>query len=188
MNKEDQKTYVAEIDVFIDKMEKLVQTHDTQEMIVKTVYKIHKPLKDLRHIRSSREVQECLYNLRFMMIYDKEDFIDIIVMLEYFLKIHFNVMIGKYDIQTYFVILKDIRKEVINALYSSFFNVPEYSTTFYSKNLQGDMRHETTKLQAITFKYLKVASHKYRSDLSHDTYKGTVGIDASREINYDMLY
>jgi hypothetical protein len=188
MNKEDNKLHTVNIDTFINKIEEMVKTHDTPEMMLKTVYRIHKPLKDLRYIRTSRELQETLYNLRFLLIYDKEDFIDIIVMLEYFIKIHFNVMIGKYDVETYYAILQDIRKEALNSLKSSFFNLPEHSTTFYSTNLLGQMQQECTRVQAITYKYMKILSHKYQDKLKHDNYNSASGLDRHRDNMYDMVY
>jgi hypothetical protein len=188
MSKEEHKTQNNDIDSFIHKMEEMIIQHDTQDMIVNTVYKIHKPLKDLRYIKTLREMQESLYNLRFLLVYDKEDFIDFVVMIEYFLKIHFNVMIGKYDVQTYYAILKDIRKEILNALHSSFFDIPQYSTTFDSPNLIKDMQLELKRIQAITYRYMKVLSNKYRKQLYHESYTGTAGIDPHRDVRYDMFY
>jgi hypothetical protein len=188
MSKEENKVQKNDIDSFVHKMEEMVTQHDTQDMIVNTVYQINKPLKDLRYIKTLKEIQECLYNIRFLLIYDKEDFIDFVVLIEYFLKIHFNVMIGKYDVQTYFAILKDIRKEILNALHSSFFNIPQYSTTFDSPNLVKDMQLELKHIQAITFRYMKVLTHKYRKQLHHETYNGTLGIDPYRDARYDMFY
>lgn len=188
MNKEENKTQNNDIDNFIHKMEEMVIKHDTQAMIVNTVYKIHKPLKDLRFIKTLREMQECLYNLRFLLIYDKEDFIDLVVMIEYFLKIHFNIMIGKYDVQTYYAILKDIRKEILNELHSSFFDVPQYSTTFDSPDLIKDMKLELKRIQAITHRYMKVLSNKYRKQLRHEFYNDTSGIDPLRDTRYDIFY
>ena len=188
MSKEDDKTQKNDIDAFIDSMQDLVTKHDTQEMIVGTVYKVHKPLKDLRYIKSLKEMQDTLYDIRFLLIYDKEDFIDLVVLIEYFLKIHFNVMIGKYDVQTYYAILKDIRKEILNAIHSSFFDIPQYSTTFDSPDLNKQMKVATKRMQAITYRYLKVLSHKYRKQLFHDTYKDASGIDPQRDARYDIFY
>lgn len=188
MSKEEHKTQNNDIDSFIHKIEEMVTQHDTQNMIVNNVYKIYKPLKDLRFIKTLREMQQSLYNLRFLLIYDKEDFIDFIVMIEYFLKIHFNVMIEKYDVQTYYAILKDIRKEILNALHSSFFDIPQYSTTFDSPDLIKEMQLELKRIQAITHRYLKVLSNKYRKQLHQESYSGTLGIDPHRDTRYDIFY
>jgi hypothetical protein len=188
MHKEEDKTQKNDIDAFITNMKDLVTKHDTQDMIVNTVYKIYKPLKDLRYIKTSKEMQQSLYNMRFLLIYDKEDFIDLIVLIEYFLKIHFNVMIGKYDVKTYYAILKDLRKEILNAMHSSFFDIPQYSTTFDSPDLIKELQHALKRVQAITYRYLKVLSHKYRDQLFHDTYKDASGIDPQRDTRYDIFY
>jgi hypothetical protein len=188
MHKEEDKTQKNDIDVFITNIQDLVTKHDTQEMIVNTVYKIYKPLKDLRYIKTSKEMQQSLYNMRFLLIYDKEDFIDLIVLIEYFLKIHFNVMIGKYDVKTYYAILKDLRKEILNAMHSSFFDIPQYSTTFDNPDLIKELQHALKMVQATTYKYMKVLSHKYQKQLFHDTYKDASGIDPQRDTRYDIFY
>ncbi len=186
--KEEKLTKISDIDAFITKLEDIVVKHDTQEMVVKTVYRVHKPLKDLRYIKSSNEIRDVLYSLRYFLIYDKEDFIDIVIMIEYFLKMHFNVMIGKYDVETYGAILNDIRKEMLNAMYSSFFNIPQYSTTYSSSNLLTETKIQIKKIQAITYKYMKILAHKYQNVLKDNVFKGTTGIDKMRSPLYDMIY
>lgn len=188
LNQEDIKTQKSEVSSYIINIEKLIKEHDTSEMMLKNVYKIHKPLKDIRFIKSNKDVQDIIYDLRFLLTYDKEDFIDVIIMIEYFLKIHFNIMIDKYDIETHFVILKDIRKEVLNALYSTYFNIPMISTTFDDNDLHKTLKRVILKLQAITYKFIKIVAKKYRDKLGHQTYKGVLAFDEKKDHTYDMVY
>ena len=156
MGQKEGKTKHLQLDKFIDDTEKAILQHDTQEMVIDTVYSIHKPLKNLRFIKKNKEAQEIIYDLRFLKYYEKEDYIDIVIYLEYFLKIHFNLMIGKYDMETHFSILQDIRAEILNALFSCYHNIPKYSKTFDSPNLDDDLKFCIRRTQALTYRYMKI--------------------------------
>lgn len=158
------------IELYIEELEKDVQNHRTPEMVLEHVYVIHKPLKDLYHIKKNNVFKDVMYKLRFLQIYEKQQYFDIVVMAEYFLKIHFNMMIGKYDYQTYFVIMQDIRQEMINSLYSCYFNIPKYSKTFDSQNLERDLKWCIHQLQSITFKLTKIIRNKYQLSDDINTY------------------
>lgn len=166
----DQRQTSKNIDKYIADLETQVITHRTPEMILEHVYVIHKPLKDLYYISKNIVVKNVIYKLKFLQIYDKQQYLDIVVMIEYFLKIHFNMMIGKYDFQTHYSILEDIREEVLNALYSCYFNIPKYSKTYDSPNLEYELKHSIMRFQSITMKLLKIARNKYRLPTKSVTY------------------
>jgi hypothetical protein len=183
---EEQKNHMQDLDTYINYLEQLVLTHNTPEMIVELVYKIHKPLKTLRFIRQNKEVRETLYMLRFLLIYDKEDFIDLIICLEYFFKIHYNILIEKYDITTYFAMLKDIRSELINALHSTYFNIPNISKTFDVPNLENELDIGIKRIQAVTYRYMKILYHKYAKQLKHEQYAGPSFFDVQKTSHYHI--
>lgn len=183
---EEQKNHMQDLDIYITYLEQLVLSHNTPEMIVEFVYKIHKPLKSLRFIRQNKEARETLYLLRFLLIYDKEDFIDIIICLEYFFKIHYNVLIEKYDISTNFAVLKDLRSEMLNALYSSYFNIPNISKTFDVPNLENELDLGIKRIQALTYRHMKILYHKYSKELKHEQYAGPKSFDNQNNTLYHM--
>lgn len=175
-----------ELQSYINNLELTVISHYTPEMILETVYKVHKPLKSLRFIKNNYEATQLVYYLRFLMIYDKEGYLDFVIYLEYFLKIHFNIMIGKYDVATNFVILKDIRHELLNALQTTTYNIPNVSRVFDGKNLDERLRTAIIKLQAITYRYVKIVYKKYHDVLDHEEYKGTREYDPLKNNKYHM--
>lgn len=158
----DAKTRNANVEQYTIELEKQVITHRTPEMMLEHVYIIHKPLKDIYHIKKNNLIKDILYRLKFLQIYEDQQYLDIVVMIEYFLKIHFNVMIDKYDYITYYNILEDIRDEILNALYSCYFNIPKYSKTYDSINLEADLKQSIYRLQSITMKLLKIVRNKYQ--------------------------
>lgn len=185
-NKTDKAAQQNELQQYVVNMEQSVISHSTPQMLLETVYKIHKPLKSLRFIRNNREATQLIYYLRFLMVYDKEGYYDIIVYLEYFLKLHFNIMIEKYDVQTNFIIMKDIRREILNALQASCYNIPNISKVFDSKDLDERMKNAITKVQALTYRYVKIIYKKYHHILRHEHYKGTVDFDTMKNNHYHM--
>jgi hypothetical protein len=181
-NKEQQQSLKS----FIMEIEKLIQTHDTPEMMIETVYRFHKPLPDIRFIKSNPEVVDALYRLRFLLIYDKENFIDTIVLIEYFLKTHFNIMIGKYDARTYMPILKDIRAEILNNLHSCHYNIPNISTVYDSKDLDDNLKIGILRLVAVTYKYIKILRAKYKDELPQENLKNIGSSDPIKNNMYHM--
>lgn len=185
-NKTDKIKKQNELQSYINDIELTVISHNTPEMMLETVYKVHKPLKSLRFIKNNSEATQLVYYLRFLMIYDKEAYLDFIIYLEYFLKIHFNIMIGKYDVETNFVILKDIRYELLNALQTTTYSIPNVSRVFDGNNLDERIRTAIIRLQAITYRYVKIIHKKYHDILDHEEYKGTREYDPLKNNKYHM--
>lgn len=185
-NKSDNIRKQNELQEYINDIEKTVVSHSTPEMMLETVYKVHKPLKSLRFIKNNNEATQLVYYLRFLMIYDREGYLDFIIYLEYFLKLHFNIMIGKYDVETNFIILKDIRYELLNALQTTTYNIPNISKVFDGKNLDERVRTAIIKLQALTYRYVKIIYKKYHDIIDHEDYKGTREYDPLKNNRYHM--
>jgi hypothetical protein len=185
-SKTDKVAQKNELNQYITNIEKTVISHSTPQMVLETVYRIHKPLKSLRFIKNNKEATQIVYYLRFLKIYDNEGYLDIIVYLEHFLKLHFNIMIDKYDVQTNFIILKDIRREILNALQASCYNIPNISKVFDSKDLDERMKNAISKVQALTYRYVKIIYKKYHHILRHENYKGTIDYDTMKNNHYHM--
>lgn len=176
---DDITRYMADLEVE-------VVNHCTPMMVLETIYKIHKPLKSLRFVRNNEDASKIIYSLRFLKLYDNEMYLDFIIYFEYFLKIHFNVMIGKYDITTNYAILQDIRQELLNTLQSYHFNIPNFSTTFDSGDLDEKIKVAILKMQALTYKYKKIIHKKYRKKLLHVNYKGEEGFDKLKDSHFHI--
>lgn len=185
-NKSDNIKKQNELQQYIKDIEQTVLSHNTPEMMLETVYKVHKPLKSLRFIKNNNEATQLVYYLRFLMIYDREGYLDFIIYLEYFLKIHFNIMIGKYDVETNFIILKDIRYELLNALQTTTYNIPNTSRVFDGKDLDERLKIAIIKLQALTYRYVKIIYKKYHDVIEHKHYKGTREYDPLKNNRYHM--
>jgi hypothetical protein len=76
------------------------------------IFSVHKAPKQLKYIHMHKDLKERLEDLKFVSKYEPNLLLDIIIYMEHFLKIHFNVMINKYDLDLYLPLLYDIKDVV----------------------------------------------------------------------------
>lgn len=176
------------IENFMLKLESDIMHHTTPEMMLETVYNVHEPLKNINHIKANEEVCQILYDLRFLLTYDRENFLDIVVLLEHFFKLHFNLMLYKANPLTYTQILQDLKTEILNMLHSCHYNIPTQSMIFYNKNLLNEMQNSTLHLLAIMSRYVHIVFKKYRKQLGHKEYKFTRAYDNQKNNRYHLYY
>lgn len=154
------------IDIFCAQLE--LEIKDL-EFVFKNIYPLHKAPKDLKYLRKDEQISTIIYNLRSLLIYDKYSYLNVVVLLEYFLKIHFNVLLGKYDPSLYEQILKDTCAEVVNTLTAMTINIPTISTvvevpkTFGVPNdhFEAYIAKNVLLLHAILKDNLKILRRKY---------------------------
>lgn len=160
---EKEKRVSKSIDDFIDVIEKDVIHKQYQFQNVQ----IYKSPKTLRYIRKSKELKAILYRFNTYKVYNKHAIFDVFCLLEYFLKYHYYVMTGVYDL-SYYTIIKDLKKEILNTAYSMYLNFRRYSTITL-KNLDDYHLHTIYKLEAILSNYNRVLCNKYNiEDMDQD--------------------
>lgn len=146
------------------------------------IFQIHKTPNSLKFISKNVELQKVVYDLRFMKIYDIALYEKFVSYLEYFLKIHYKIMIGKYEFDLYISTLRDVRNEILNTMKTMYFNIPNVSTILYISNIDQFVEKRIETVQAITFKYMKVIHHKYQR--RHVLYEPPFEFDPSKDIHY----
>lgn len=166
---------------FIDSLEK-----DITRNIVsfKNIYTIHKAPKRIQYLRIHIPFKKFLYDLRYLKKYDKHNFLTIVILCEFFLKYHYNIIIGKYDVQTYNQIILDVRQEMLNTLYSSIYNIPSISTIVDKKDLDKYLYIMCVRLQSITQKYIDIIHNSKRNFKIN---KHPIAYDINKDNNYDIL-
>jgi hypothetical protein len=165
-----EKKQMNNVSTFISNVEDSL-IHDS-EIPEDKVFPLHKVPKKLSFIKKFPDFQQLLYELRSLKTYDKSLYDKIVSYIEFFLRIHFKVMIGKYDHKLYYPILKDIRNELLNTTKTIVFNVPNDSS----------LEKNTEHLKNITYRYMKTLYHKY--PLSHITYKAPFENDTNKNNHY----
>lgn len=172
----------------IDNLEKKIG--NDYEIPDNKIYFIHKTPRNIKYIKRTEDIKEIVYDLQFLQIYDEFLYEKIVSYLEYFLKIHYKVMLGKYDFKLNFQVLKDIRNEILNLMKTIYFNIPNISTILDIKNLDNYIEKRIIKIQSITMKYLKIVYNKYKyknNNISHIIYEAPFEHDEMNDRHYNIF-
>lgn len=147
---------------------------DDHEVPENKIFYIHKSPRSLRYLRRHKELQQAVFDLKFLQIYDRALFNKIVTFIEYFLKLHFKVMIGKYEFSMYYSVLRDTRSEILNSMKSAHLNIPDVSTILYIADIDEYLERRIRLVQAVTYKLMKLLCHKhgagYKPPLENDAF------------------
>lgn len=165
---------------FIDKIEKELSVG--LEIPENSIFFIHKTPKNLKYIKKTDELLQVLYDIKFLSIYNSELFYKLISYIEYFLKIHYKMMLGKYEFKIYYQILRDIRIEILNIMKSSYLSLPNISTILSMPDINNYMEKRIRKVQAVTYSYLKIICHKYNKP-----FKPPAEFDIAKDNHYALF-
>lgn len=152
------------------------------ETPVKDVFYIHKSPRNIKFIKKHEVIRQILYDLKFLTIYDKGLYHRLFTITENFLKMHFKIMIGKYEFDLYYPMLVDSRMEILNVMKSIYYNIPSVSTILYIKNLDSYVEERIRKMQSITYKLLKLLCNKYNRE-----FKPPYNFDPHKDNHYALF-
>ena len=124
-------------------------------------YHVYKAPNQLKYIYIHANIRSILEELDFLLRFQPELLIDLIIMMEKFLQIHYNVMIEKYDACAYIPVLLDIEKDIINMFNGYVFNLPDKSTTLDIPDLDRYMQSQSKQIHAFTSRMITIAKKKY---------------------------
>ena len=135
----------------------------TKDKIIfsKNTVNIYKGTSSLKYILMHEGMKSIIEDLDFILKFNPDIIIDIIILLEYFYKIHYNVMIEKYDACSYIPILQDIRNEVVNTFSTFVFNLPDISTTIDIPDIDSFMNTKLREIQSLLQKQLSIIKNKF---------------------------
>ncbi len=128
------------------------------------IFAIHKAPKNIKFIKTNQNISNIIEKLEFLKIYQKDTYLKIIIYLEHFLKLHYNVMIDKYDACLYYSIMRDIKKELLNLMNSLYFSLPMKSNILDIKNIDEYLNKYIIEIQAITTNYISILKNKYKNN------------------------
>lgn len=151
------------------------------------VFQVHKAPAKLKFIRKNANLSQLLFELRFMKLYDYGSFLTLIIYLEYFLKYHYEILIGKKSYDHFVSVMKDLRREILNISKAFIFSIPPRSSTLkHIKDLDEFMYKWHDSLVSLTNKYMVVLHNKYLKS-SHHLSKSPYEYDGhDTSYNYEM--
>jgi hypothetical protein len=120
------------------------------------IFQVYKPPKTYKYIDRNDYIKDTLFTMRPLLTYDAGHYLNLVVLLEYFLKYHFMVIIGRYNAGEYVNILHDIREEILNTIDQFVYNSPDISLIAKERDLKKTLEESRDKLNGITYKYVKM--------------------------------
>ena len=158
-------------------LDKEIKIHNNNNHFIDNldIYSIFNKPKDFIFLKNDKYLEKILYNLRFIKPYDKGDYFKLTILIENFLKIYYNLIIDRYDID-YVDILLDTRKEILNIMYNFKVDAPMFSKK--GKKLDNVIHKNILKTQAYTYKKIKNINKKYP----------TLNLKSPSPIHKDDLY
>lgn len=122
------------------------------------IYPIYNKPKDFIFLKNDKFFENILYDLKFIKQYDKGDYFKLMILIENFLKIYYNLIIDRYDID-YVDILMDTRKEILNCMYNFKVDAPMFSKK--GKQLDIIIHKNILKVQSYSYKKIKNINKKF---------------------------
>jgi hypothetical protein len=169
------ESYIRELEIDIS----------TLDLTSSKLYHFYKGSNSLKHLIRSSNFNRVLYNMRMLRVYDNESYLKTVAYLEYFLKLHFNVMIGKYDYNLYRPVLVDLRNHILDLMYSIIYNIPKYSTVKDVGDMDEYLLNCIYVVQSTSVKYIQVLDNKYGN--YRYTTAPPVEFDYTKDYLYNML-
>ena len=143
---------------FIDKELDKIDTANDFILDSNDIYPIYKRPKKFLFIKKDDYLKKIIYDLRFIKKYDKGDYIKLIILIENFLKIYYNLIIDRYDID-YVDVLLDVRKEILNVMYNFKVDAPQYNRK--QEYIHNKIQDCIVKVQSYSHQKLKNINKKF---------------------------
>lgn len=174
-----QKEEVAVSANFWEAVAKDMKNYD---MVFPTIYGFHKAPKTLKYIYYNRPLKRVLEDLTFLRSYEKDAFLRLILLLEYFSKVQYNVVIGKYDPCYYMPVLKDTRQELLGLFNSFRLNMHPTSKIVNIPDLWAFLADKERDVRGLTMKSMNVVRRKFGSACEHAMELGTQPMDMAGHV------
>lgn len=124
-------------------------------------YRHLKAPKKIIYIYRHPHIVQLLEDMYVFRIYQSEILADMVILLEHFLKLHYNVMLGVYDVQLNIQVIIDLRNAITQLFNDFVFNLPQVSTVLMIPNIDTYVEKRQTHLENILNKLIRVMANKY---------------------------
>lgn len=126
---------------------------------VANVFQVQNKPKKIVYIYLHDEIMKVINNLAFIKTFDAYAYDRLIVLLEEFFKTYYKVLNEEYDPSQFYPILVDLRKQILNDISEFYFQTPQFSNNTRG-NIYEKIDKNSKKIQAITYRCLKIISHQ----------------------------
>jgi len=128
------------------------------------IYKVYKHPPSLKYSRRIKDYYEIVQKLEFVQKYDKQKLNQIKSICEHFFKVHFNMMIGKYEPGLYISDLYDAKTNALNIMNELVYVLPKISRLVDIPDIDKLVYKLTLQLSAVLSRYIKIVHHAFPSE------------------------
>jgi hypothetical protein len=119
-------------------------------------YILKKFPKDIKYFHKDNKLLEIVLNLRFIKLYDKEKYSNIVLYIDKFYKIYMYILIDRYDINKFFNIFIDLRTTIIREMYSIYIILPMKMKFYYGFNSFAELKKSINDFMEYSRKLIKI--------------------------------
>jgi hypothetical protein len=119
-------------------------------------YYLKKFPKEIKYFHKDNNLLNIVLNIRFIKLYDKEKYSNIILYIDKFYKIYMYILIDRYDITKYFNIFIDLRTTIIRELYSMYIILPMKMKFYYGFNSFTELKKSINDFMEYSNKLITI--------------------------------
>lgn len=138
-----------------DDIQVLRRDVENRAEIVATNYAI-KSFKQLRYLQENGDFKDIAMNLRFVRVFDKARFGDLLIHMDKLQKVYMYILAGRYNPETHICIVQDLRKATLEILYSLYIIIPRNLQHSYGIRPHQEIKRSIDNFNVATRKMLAV--------------------------------
>ena len=119
-------------------------------------YYLKKFPKGIKYFHKDNKLLEIVLNLRFIKLYDKEKYTNIILYIDKFYKIYMYILNDRYDINKYFNSFIDLRTTIIREMYSIYIILPLKMNFYYGFNSFNELKKSINDFMEYSRKLITI--------------------------------
>ncbi len=124
--------------------------------VVSTAYPVKQVNRKLRYLPRNETFMDIVKDLRFIRVYDKARYGDLIVHLDKLQKIYMYILARRYSCEQHIPVFTDLRDQVSELLYSLYVIIPDAMKHTYGVQPHNIIEKNITEFTAITRRMLDI--------------------------------
>ena len=107
-------------------------------------------------MQKDKKLFDIILNLRFIKLYDKEKYTNIVLYIDKFYKIYMYILGDRYDINKYYNTFIDLRNNIIRELYSMYIILPIKMKFYYGFDSFNELKKSINDFMEYSKKLITI--------------------------------
>ena len=112
--------------------------------------------KEIKYLQKDKKLFDIILNLRFIKLYDKEKYTNIVLYIDKFYKIYMYILGDRYDINKYYNTFIDLRNNIIRELYSMYIILPIKMKFYYGFDSFNELKKSINDFMEYSKKLITI--------------------------------